>query len=75
MPDMNGLDLLEKLRARNIALPAILITGHPSLSLRQRAAEAKVLLIEKPLFGNGLVDAIRDVLAAKPPDSIEGAIK
>lgn len=62
MPDMTGLELLAELRSRNVTLPAILITGHPSLALRRRAAEAGVPLIEKPLWGNGLVKAIRDAL-------------
>lgn len=63
MPDMTGLDLLARLRSRNINLPAILMSGHPSLTLRRRAAEAGVPLVEKPLLGSGLVDTVRGVLA------------
>lgn len=43
-------------------LPAILITSQPSLSLRRRAAAANVPIIEKPLLGDALLDAIRDAL-------------
>ena len=49
---LSGLDLIAKLRARHIAAPAILITSHPSLSLRQRADNDNALIVEKPLLGN-----------------------
>jgi two-component system, LuxR family, response regulator FixJ len=59
MPDMTGLELLAQLRSDGIELPAILITGHPGLAVRRRAAEVGVVIVEKPLFGNGLTEAIR----------------
>src|SRR5689334_13832532 len=40
MPGMNGLNLISELRARKIKAPAILITSHPSSSVRERAAAA-----------------------------------
>jgi two-component system, LuxR family, response regulator FixJ len=62
MPGMSGLELLAALRRRGVTLPAILITGHPSVALRRRAEEASVRLLEKPLLGNGLIEAIGDEL-------------
>jgi FixJ family two-component response regulator len=62
MPGMNGLDLIGLLRARHIGAPAILITSHPSPSLRERARTAGVPIVEKPLLGNTLLDTIRDVV-------------
>lgn len=62
LPDMSGLELLARLRGRGATLPAFLITGHPSIALRQRAKEAGVTTLEKPLFGNGLVETIRSAL-------------
>src|SRR5262245_12948019 len=62
MPGMNGLDLIALLRARHFAAPAILITSHPSPSLRDRAQKAGVPIVEKPLLGNALLDKIRDVV-------------
>jgi two-component system, LuxR family, response regulator FixJ len=59
MPGMSGLDLIAKLRERRFSAPAILITSHPSLSLRQRAEKADVPIVEKPLLGNALHDRIR----------------
>lgn len=62
MPGMNGLDLIRLLRARHIVAPAILITSHPSPSLRERARTAGVPIVEKPLLGSALLDTIRDVV-------------
>jgi two-component system response regulator FixJ len=66
MPGMNGLDLITLLRARRFAAPAILITSHPSPSLRARAHKAGVPIVEKPLLGNALLDKIRDVVGVGP---------
>jgi two-component system response regulator FixJ len=62
LPGMNGLDLLARLRERNIRLPAILITTHPSAAIRNRAALAGVRLIEKPLLSDTLFEGIRAAL-------------
>jgi two-component system, LuxR family, response regulator FixJ len=63
MPGMTGLGLLAELRRRKVKLPALLMTGHPSVAVRREAAEAGILLLEKPLLGNGLINAIRDAMA------------
>ena len=62
MPEMNGLDLLVELRGREVDLPAILITTHPSSEVRRRAALAGVTLIEKPLLNDTLFLEIRAAL-------------
>jgi two-component system, LuxR family, response regulator FixJ len=64
MPDMTGLDLLAVLRSRAIALPAILITTNPAPALSQRAAAAGIGVVEKPLLGNALLEAIQAALGA-----------
>jgi two-component system, LuxR family, response regulator FixJ len=66
MPEMNGLDLIGLLRARHLFAPAILITSHPAPPLRERAREAGVPIVEKPLLGNVLLDKIRDLVGGKP---------
>jgi two-component system response regulator FixJ len=66
MPGLNGLQLLDRLRAQGHDLPALLITSNPSQSTRERAAGAGILIIEKPLLGNTLSDAIREVLHSPP---------
>ena len=62
IPGMSGLDLIATLRVRHISAPAILITSHPSVSVRERAAKADIPIVEKPLLGNALLDTIRDVV-------------
>lgn len=59
MPGMNGLELLDELRERHAALPAVIVTALPSTDLRQRASEAGVALLEKPVLGDRLVDSIQ----------------
>jgi len=59
MPDMQGIDLIAVLRQRHISAPAILITSHPSAALKARAANDGVPIVEKPLLGSALIDAIR----------------
>jgi FixJ family two-component response regulator len=63
MPGMNGLDLIASLRARHLSAPAILITTHPG---PERAKEAGVPIVEKPLLGNVLLDKIRDLVGDNP---------
>jgi FixJ family two-component response regulator len=62
LPGVNGLDLLARLCERNITLPAILITTHPTALARNRAALAGVRLIEKPLLSDTLFQGIRAAL-------------
>ncbi len=66
---MGGLDLCAHLRARGVDMPAILIST-PTEALQRRAAEGGILLVEKPLLSNALLDAVHRILdrAAKRPD-------
>jgi two-component system, LuxR family, response regulator FixJ len=66
LPEMNGLDLLSELRRRKVDLPAILMTTHPTSAVRNRAAEAGVHVIEKPLLNDTLFLGIRAALAGIP---------
>lgn len=59
LPGITGLDALRRLQLRNVQLPAVLITSHPHLNLRTEARLAGVAILEKPLFGDALSDAIR----------------
>ena len=62
LPGKSGLQLIAELRAHNIPLPAILITSVPSAAVRREAATADVAIVEKPLLGNALSEAILHVL-------------
>jgi two-component system, LuxR family, response regulator FixJ len=57
-----GLDALETLRDRGVALPAILITSHPKASVRERAARLQAVLVEKPLLGDLLLARIHEII-------------
>jgi two-component system, LuxR family, response regulator FixJ len=59
MPDVDGLELVDLLRARQVALPAILISGRVNRQLRIRAERSGVIrVLEKPLSDAALVDSI-----------------
>lgn len=59
LPGRNGLELVADLRGRGISLPAILMTTNPSDAVRRLAAETGVGIVEKPIFGNTLVEKLR----------------
>jgi two-component system, LuxR family, response regulator FixJ len=63
LPGMDGLSLLQTLRARGVHMPAVLITTHPRPGLRDRAAVAGVPIIEKPLLTDALLTTVRKALA------------
>ena len=67
MPGMNGLDLVSELRSRHVNTPAILITSHPSQSLRDRAEAAHIPIVEKPLL-NSLLDQVRRTVSTVAND-------
>lgn len=51
LPGVSGLDTLHQLRARQVTLPAILVTSHPNARFREAAARAGAPIVEKPLLG------------------------
>lgn len=62
LPGVSGLGALQQLRARHVDMPAILMTSHPNAPFRQAAADAGAPILEKPLMGETLAAAIRDLL-------------
>lgn len=63
LPGADGLELLDRLRANGVRMPAVLITTNPRTNLRARAAAAGVPIIEKPLLTDALLTAVRSALA------------
>ena len=64
MPGMDGLELQSRLKAMNVALPVIVITGHGDIGLAVRAMKAGAVdFIEKPFDDDVLLAAIRSALA------------
>jgi len=63
MPGMTGMELIAKLRDKQILTPAILLISQPNTALSARAAIAGIPIVEKPLLGNALLDRIREACA------------
>ncbi len=59
MPGMNGMELIAKLRTLGVLTPAILLVSQTSPAVAARAAAAGIPIVEKPLFGNALLEQIR----------------
>ena len=66
LPDMDGLQLLEQLRANGVSAPAILIATNPKAVMRQRALLAGAPIVEMPLMNDGLLDTVKQALGAQP---------
>ena len=60
MPEMTGMELIDRLRERQVLTPAVLIVSHSSAALSARAAKAHVPIVEKPLLSNALLECIRE---------------
>ena len=58
MPQMTGLELAEKLRADNVSLPILLITGSPSRDIVARASALGIRVLDKPPSEEDLLDFI-----------------
>lgn len=65
MPDIDGIELMERLRSRNVTLPAILISARVTRQLQTLAQRLGfVTVLEKPLSDAILIDSIRTALAS-----------
>jgi FixJ family two-component response regulator len=68
MPNMNGIDLTNRLRDRDIATPIILITGYPDDSISAKAIVAGVRdVLLKPHIEDNLVARIRAAIQEASP--------
>ena len=64
MPDMTGLELVERLKALGVPDPVIVITGHGDVPLAVEAMKNGVVdFIEKPFSEERLLDAVRSALS------------
>jgi len=64
MPDMNGVELLRRLREADALLPAIVITGHADVQMAVEAMKNGALdFIEKPFSDAVLIESIGRVVA------------
>jgi two-component system response regulator FixJ len=60
MPEMSGIELLERLRRRGETLPVILITGRFDGKIRERAGALAV--VEKPYKAAEILNLVRQAL-------------
>jgi CheY-like chemotaxis protein len=59
MPEMTGVELLQRLRASGIQIPTIVITAHDDVGVRERCESAGVVAyLSKPVQDEALFAAI-----------------
>jgi two-component system response regulator FixJ len=64
MPEMNGIELVRRLKERGSQLPVIVITGHGDVPLAVEAMKAGVIeFLEKPFDDECLLSAAQSALA------------
>ena len=69
MPQMSGLELVNRLRSLGSTLPVIVITGHGDVPLAVEAMKAGVVdFIEKPFDEEAIFSAVRAALAGRTGD-------
>jgi two-component system CheB/CheR fusion protein len=63
MPGMGGIALLDRLKARNLGLPAIMVTGHGDIAMAVEAMKAGAVdFLEKPVRPDELLASIERAL-------------
>lgn len=64
MPEMNGVELIRRLKQINVPDPVIVVTGHADVPMAIEAMKEGVAeFIEKPFSDDVILDAIRGALA------------
>ena len=64
MPDISGIDLLRKVKERNLDIPVIVVTGHGDIALAVEAMKiGAVDFLEKPFDDDQLIAAVRATLS------------
>ncbi len=64
MPGMNGLQLMEILKSKNIEMPVIFITGHGDVAMAVQAMKSGAAdFIEKPFDNDRLLNSVRKGLS------------
>jgi len=63
MPDINGMELFQKIREINYRLPVIIMTGHADVAMAVRAMKAGVFdFIEKPYNDSLMLERIQSAM-------------
>lgn len=63
MPEINGIEMLKRLKAQGISLPVIVITGHADIALAVEAMKSGAVdFMEKPFADEAMLRAVRAAL-------------
>ncbi|MBL9020933.1 MAG: EAL domain-containing protein [Myxococcales bacterium] len=74
LPEINGVDLLRMIRAYDVDVPVILMTGNPSVETALEAMElGAVKYLKKPLSNSGVMAAVQGAISS--PSSIQKAVR
>lgn len=74
MPEMDGLELLRRLRALDLSLPVIVMTGHGDIPLAVEAMKAGAVdFFEKPFSDELMLAAVRGAFGRQREDRVRGA--
>jgi len=74
MPDMDGLELVRQLKAANLPMAAIVITGHGDIPLAVEAMKVGAVdFIEKPFRDDVLLGAVEKALSRGAPGPLAEA--
>ena len=74
MPGMDGLQVIDRLKAQGSRLPVIVVTGHGDVPLAVKAMKSGAVdFIEKPYSNDTILQVVRQALArANAPTAVEG---
>lgn len=63
MPGMSGVELLEWLRGRQLAMPVVVITSYPTVAVAARVAAAgRSAFLGKPFDGDEMLHTVENLL-------------
>ena len=63
MPEINGIELLKRLKAQGVALPVVVITGHADIALAVEAMKSGAVdFMEKPFDDETMLRAVQAAL-------------
>jgi FixJ family two-component response regulator len=77
MPEMDGMEVLRRLRANGSHLPVIFLTGHGDIPMSVRAIKSGAVdFLTKPVQSDDLIRAVRaSILLLEKIDQQEGSLK